>query len=181
MREFNNSLWFMPLTVMAAPAFATDYLSVAQAQKILFGDSSVFVERPLHLSKEQIRDIKRLSGTRQRQDTQPVWRVQARDGEPVGWFMVDDVIGKHEYITYALGIDNDGAIIGLEILSYREAHGGEVREASWRNNFKHKTLADPFKLGDDVPNLSGATLSCRNLVEGAKRLLVIYNTMLRAK
>jgi Na+-translocating ferredoxin:NAD+ oxidoreductase RnfG subunit len=56
-------------------------------------------------------------------------------------------------------------------MSYRETHGDEIRRKTWRDNFDGKSLADPLKLGKDIPNISGATLSCRNVTDGVKRVL----------
>jgi len=114
---------------------------------------------------------------RQRTAEQKVWRAE-RDGQLLGWFVVDEVIGKHEFITYAVAISPDGHVLGVEILTYRETHGGQVREAAWRKHFAGKTLADRFKLDEDVPNISGATLSCRNVMDGVKRLLVVHKLFL---
>ena len=71
----------------------------------------------------------------------------------------------------------DGHVVGIEIMSYRETHGGQVRDASWRKNFVGKTLADPFKLDVDVPNNSGGTLSSRNVMDGVKRVLAIQKVL----
>ena len=131
----------------------------------------------LELSDAERDRIKSLSGMRQRWKTQQAWRAE-RGGELLGWMIVDDVVGKHEYITYAAAISPEGSVLGIEILSYRETHGDEVRQASWRDNFVGKTLDDPFKLDVDVPNISGATLSCRNVVDGVKRLLALHRVAL---
>ena len=122
-------------------------------------------------------EIKKLSGLRQRWDTQDVWRAE-KAGQLSGWFIVDNVVGKHEFITYGAAISPDGHVLGIEIMSYRETHGDEIREASWRRQFENKTLADPFKLNEDVMNISGATLSCRNVLDGVKRLLVLHKLVL---
>jgi uncharacterized protein with FMN-binding domain len=53
-----------------------------------------------------------------------------------------------------------------------------VRDAGWRKHFVGKTLADPFKLDEDVPNISGATLSSRNMLDGVKRLLALQKVAL---
>jgi Na+-transporting NADH:ubiquinone oxidoreductase subunit NqrC len=63
-------------------------------------------------------------------------------------------------------------------LSYRETYGYQVRNAEWRRLFAGKTLADPFKLDQDIPNISGATLSCRNVTNGVKRLLALQELVL---
>lgn len=168
---------FVPAVVMVAPALAQDYLTVPQAQKVLFAKADSFVDSAVKLSAEQRDRIKSLSGVRQRWDTQKVWRAQ-QGGQLLGWFIVDEVIGKHEFITYATAISPEGKVLGVEILSYRETHGGQVRDASWRSRFVSKQLSDPFKLDQDIPNISGATLSCRNITDGVKRLLALHKVVL---
>lgn len=174
----NPGPWFIPLTVLVAPAYAVDYLSVSQAQQLLVPQATDFVAQPATLSDAQRDAIRARAGVRQRSDTQPVWRAE-RAGELLAWFIVDDVIGKHEFISYAAAISPTGEVLGIEIMSYRETHGGQVRDESWRGTLQGKTLADPFKLGKDVPNISGATLSCRNVMDGVKRLLVLHELVLR--
>jgi Na+-translocating ferredoxin:NAD+ oxidoreductase RnfG subunit len=171
------SAFLLPLAVLATPAQATDYLSVAQAQTLLFPAASNFNEQTLKFDTTRRDAIKAASGLRQRWDEQKAWRAE-RDGALLGWLLVDEVVGKHEFITYATAISPDGHVLGVEILSYRETHGGQVRDAGWRKRFLGKTLADPFKLDEDIPNISGATLSCRNVTDGVKRLLAIHKLYL---
>jgi hypothetical protein len=144
-----------PLAVFAPTAIATVYLSVEQAQQALFP---------------------RATFTELREGDYKVWR--ASDG---GWFIVDQVLGKHEYITYAVGLNADGSVRGIEILVYRENHGGEIRDAAWRRQFAGKTAADPLKLDQDITNISGATLSCRHVTDGVKRVLAFYEKKLKQR
>ncbi len=169
----------MPATVLVAPAYAVDYLTAAQAQKILFPTAQLFVEQPLSLTSEQKDQIKSIAGVQQRWDKQAVWRAEVT-GQLQGWFIVDEVIGKQEFITYGAALSPDGHVLGIEIMSYRETHGGQVRNAEWRKNFRGKTLQDPFKLNKDVPNISGATLSSRNITDGVKRLLALQQVALNS-
>jgi Na+-translocating ferredoxin:NAD+ oxidoreductase RnfG subunit len=162
---------------LIAPAYAVDYLTVTQAQAVLFPDATAFAEHAVVLTPAQRKEIKALSGVAQRGDRQAVWKA-AKDGAFLGWFLVDDVVGKHEFITYAVAISPAGSVLGIEIMSYRETHGGEVRDATWRANFAGKTLREPFKLDQDVPNISGATLSARNVMNGVKRLLALRQVAL---
>jgi Na+-translocating ferredoxin:NAD+ oxidoreductase RnfG subunit len=163
--------------MVASPAYAVDYLSVEKAQSVLFPDAVTFVPDFLKLTEEQKDKIKSMAGTRQRWDEQKVWKAE-KNGKLQGWFIVDDVVGKHEFITYATAISPDGHVLGVEILSYRETHGSQIRDAAWRQHFTGKTLSDSFKLDEDVPNISGATLSSRNVLDGVKRLLVIRQLFL---
>lgn len=175
----NNWLTVMalPMSVMASPGFATEYLAVEQAQQLIFSNADSFVEHLVKLSNAHKDRIKALSGKKQRWDEQRIWRVQ-NQGQHLGWFIVDNVVGKHEFITYGVGISTKGHVVGVEILAYRETHGDEVREQKWREHFIDKTLNDTFKLNDDIPNISGATLSARNVTDGVKRLLALHKVVL---
>lgn len=161
------ALCLVPVAAYVMPAYAADYLTVEQAQRILFPNAQAFVDRAVTLTAAQKDQIEDRAGVRQRWDRQAVWQA-VRNGEFLGWFIVDEVIGKHEFITYGVAVTPDGHVLGIEIMSYRETHGGEVRNADWRAQFKGKTLTDPFKLDVDVPNLSGATLSSRNILDGGQ-------------
>ncbi|WP_196140617.1 FMN-binding protein [Aliikangiella sp. G2MR2-5] len=177
----NNPRWsplvIIPVSAVSMPSYAIDYLTAEEAQQQIFSSEHQFVETPLLLSDDNKDQIKDLSGVRQRKNEQKFWKVMQGD-QQVGWFTVDDVIGKHEYISYAVGIDLKGEVTGVEILSYRETHGGQVRQADWRQQFVGKSLQDSVKLGKDINNISGATLSCRNITDGVKRLLVIHKLFL---
>ena len=155
MKQFSVFL-FTPVAVIAPAAYASVYLSVEQAQQAIFPKAS-FVLEDLALKPR-------------------IWRVPG-----AGWFIVDQVVGKSELITYAVGLDANGAVRGIEILEYRESHGGEVRNPGWRRQFVGKSAADPVRLDDDIRNISGATLSCRHVTEGVKRLLVLYETALKGR
>jgi H+/Na+-translocating ferredoxin:NAD+ oxidoreductase subunit G len=164
--------------VPAGSVLASEYLSVPLAQRELIPDADRFVDAKLDLTDAQRDEIKKLSGIRQRESAQPVWRAE-KDGKLVGWFFVDEVIGKHEFITYAAAISPAGKVLGVEVLVYRETYGYQVRDAAWRDQFKGKTLADHFKLDDDIRNITGATLSSRNVMNGVKRLLAVAQVALK--
>lgn len=172
-----KGLWLLPMVAIVASAHAADYLSAEQAQRQVFPDAQDFKPMLVTLGEGQRDKIKALSGLRQRWEQQQVWRVE-KDGKLLGWFIVDDVVGKHEFITYGVGLSPDGHVVGIEIMSYRETKGDQVRTAGWRKLFVGKTLADPFKLDEDIPNISGATLSSRNVMDGVKRLLVLQKVAL---
>jgi len=167
--------WLLPFGLVVTPiahvAFAAQYMTVEQAQRAAFPDATEFTPRVL--------DVTSLALSGAPQGWAPkAWLARA-DGRVLGCLMVDQVIGKSELITYAVALDAGGAVKSIEILDYREAHGGEIRLAGWRKQFAGKTGADPLELNKDIKNISGATLSCRHVTEGVQRLLKVYNAALR--
>jgi hypothetical protein len=154
--------------VCAVPAHAAVYLSVEEAQRLIF-PGATFTADFRTLSDAQIAAIAKASDVNVRSNRLQIWRVSTG-----GWFIADEVVGKHEFIPFALGLDKDGAVKSVEILEYREAYGDQVRNAAWRNQFAGKTSGAKLTLGGDIQNISGATLSSRHITDGVKRLLATY-------
>jgi len=160
--------------VASTSGYATTYLTVEQAQAALFPGAEL-TPAPISLTPAQRAAIEKTAGVRMRSATVRAWRVNGG-----GWFFVDEVLGKHEFITFACGLDARGAVTGVEIMDYRETYGYEVRDAGWRRQFAGKTAADPLKLDADIRNISGATLSSRHITDGVKRLLAIHALVLKS-
>lgn len=154
--------------VVSAPAYATTYLTIEQAQQLMF-PQQVLSPLTVTLTPEQVQAIEQSSGVRVRQKELRVWRASSG-----GVMFVDDVVGKHDFITYAVALNADGSVKQIEILDYRESRGGEIRNARWEAQFVGKKLGDALRLNDDIQNISGATLSSEHVAEGVRRLLATY-------
>jgi Na+-transporting NADH:ubiquinone oxidoreductase subunit NqrC len=171
----------LPLLIVSAtmaPAFATQYLSVEQAQHLMFPDASAFREQDLALSVAQMRQIETLAGLPARSVH---WRVfTAYRGESaIGYVVLDDVIGKFELISYAVALEPDASVRQIEVLAYRESHGGEIRLPAWRRQFVGKRAGAGMSIGDGIANISGATLSCTHLTDGVRRIAAIAQVALK--
>lgn len=158
--------------VGSTSGYAVEYLTVAQAQQSIF-PGATFTDASLRLTPEQVKFVSQKSGARLRSPEVRVWKTNTG-----GWFFVDEVLGKHEFITYAVGLDPKGAVCGVEILVYKESYGQQVQNPKWRAQFTGKTSASPLRLDEDIQNISGATLSSRHVMEGVKRILAIHETAL---
>src|SRR5262245_36731776 len=118
-----------PAVIVAPAAQATIYMTVEQAQHSMFAGVA-FTHQSIALS-DQIQNIMReRSGVNKRFKPDQIWR--GAHGEYV---IVDEVLGKHEMIKYAVGIDAAGKIKQIEILQYNESYGYEIRTAEWRAQF----------------------------------------------
>ena len=170
-----NPLALVGLAMMSAPiiAHAKIYVSVEQAQKILI-PNKVLTKTPIIITDDLQEKMRMASSIRHPFQGDRIWR--ASDGS---WLVIDEVVGKHEMITYAVAMNSNGSISGIEILEYVESYGYEVAEAQWRKQFIGKTANDPIKLNQDIQNIGGATLSCKHLTDGVKRVAVLYELALK--
>jgi hypothetical protein len=159
----------LPVAAIALcqPAHALVYLSVEQAQQLMFGTRPL-APLPLLLRSDEIEAIERDSGVKVYPGTLRAWKADD------GYFFVDAVIGKHDLINYAVALSAEGKVRQVEILEYREAYGGQIRNERWRAQFVGRHHGDPVQVGRDIQNLSGATLSCQHVTDGIRRLLSTY-------
>lgn len=158
-------------------AYATDYLTPAQAQRLMFPQADQFMAQTLTLNASQQQALLKLSGLPAR----PLqWQiVQARhDGQLQGYVVIDNVIGKFDRITYAVALSPEGRVLQVEVLSYRESHGYEIRLPAWRQQFVGKSVQSALRVGSDIANISGATLSCNHVTDGVRRIVALLRVAL---
>jgi len=168
----------LAVTLAASPAYAAHYMTPEQAQQLMFPDASAFKDASVQLSVAQMREIESLSGLPARSAN---WRVvSAWQGDRLlGHMVLDDVIGKVELISYAVGLSADAHITQVEILTYRESHGFEIRNAAWRRQFVGKATGDKLTVGDGIGNISGATLSSTHVTDGVRRIAALAQVTLK--
>ncbi len=161
------------LLSMLSIAHAEVFLTVEQARQELFAKT------PMHkvdvtLSRAQVKAIKKASTVRVLTPKLNAWKTDNNE-----WFLVDQVIGKHEMIDMAVAIDSSGKIKGLRVLRYVESYGSEVRYIKWLDQFNGRDSSEKLLLDEQVDNISGATLSCRHITDGVNRWTHTWNEVLR--
>jgi hypothetical protein len=166
--------YLLPVPVVVA----ADYLDIDAAQKAIYPQADAFQEIVLQQSPAQLQAILAQAGGQPPHGTIRIWRATSQ-GTLVGHVFVDEVIGRQSLITYALGIDADGNIRDLEIMSYRESHGGEVRNPAWRAQFAKRSSLDQLRFRTDIKNISGATLSSEHLTQGVRWLVALWQAALK--
>jgi hypothetical protein len=166
------------LLAPASPAVAADYLTVAQAQQAIFPEARAFEAVTLQLSDTQRRALAAGAGPQPPRGRLLVWRVQGETG-PLGFFFTDEVVGRQDFIDYAIGINADGTLRTPEIMSYRESHGGEIRNAAWRRQFARRSDGAHLRNAIDIRNIAGATLSCEHLTAGVRYLTLLWQVALQ--
>ena len=162
----------------AAPAIAAQYLTVEGAQHAVFPEADLFVPLVPQLDAVQKQLIAARAGPQPAHGRLQIFL--ARQGDRlVGHVFIDEVIGRQDLITYALGIDRHGALRAPEILDYRESHGNEVRGRGWREQFASRNGLQQLNFGTDIKNIAGATLSSEHLTQGIRWLTALWDLALR--
>lgn len=173
-------LLILALAIASLTSRAERYLTVEHAQKIAFPKASRFEVQTLRFTGEQIQAIEEKSGVPVRAEGNKVIYAYD-DSHLLGVLFIDHVLGKHEIIDYSVAISPEGKVLGIEILEYRESYGHEIRNSKWRKQFIGKKSSSSLRLNGDIYNISGATMSCRHVTEGTKRVLATFDLLCRPK
>lgn len=160
------------------PAQAEVYFSEDQALKLAFPRADRIEKQLIALTADERATIDKRLGTRASPRIFKYW-VGSQKGVVIGYAVIDDVLGKDQPITYMLSVDEKLVVRSVEILAYRESRGGEIRQADWRAQFDGGRAESPLRIGSDIRNIAGATISCRSLTDGVRRQLVALSVLVK--
>lgn len=152
---------------------STVFLTPADALKLIFKDSKEVIKEEHLVTPEIQEEVKKLLGYELPKSNYPFY-IGKTDGKVDGYAVIDEQIGKVMPITFMTRINPDGKVAQVEVMVYRESHGGEVATKRFLNQFKEKNLQEELRLGKNVVHVTGATLSSQALVKGVKRDLALY-------
>jgi FAD:protein FMN transferase len=170
--------WLALALILCVPALvrAEVFLSDEQALAQAF-DKGCKLEKKLVLpTRDQRAELEREVGAERIPKVFRCW-VAVCEGRVAGYAVIDDVLGKSEPITYMLTTDAELRVRAVEILAYRESHGGEVRQDKWRAQFVGKDRNSKLRVGSDIRNIAGATISCRSLTDGVRIQLALLEKL----
>lgn len=111
-------------------------------------------------------------------NTDSIYILTCRNNDNVvGYGIMDNVKGKNQPITYMTIFDTLGDVLDVNILVYRESHGGEVQNESFRRQFRGKNSTSKLEVGKDIKSISGASISSRSITNGVKKIIKIFNSI----
>ena len=162
------------------PSFGIVYFTREEAARRLLPEADALQEEEIALTPEQKEAVQQRLGGKIKETHYTVW-IGTRQGTPVGYGVVLDVTGKEQPITFMVAVSPVGAILGIDVLVYRESQGSEIRAGYFMRQFTGKTLAASLKLNRDIDSISGATLSSRSTTHAAKKALALVDVVYRTQ
>ena len=169
-----SRLLLIPAALIAAsPAMASEYLTFEQAQNLLFPGRAL-TPLSFRLTDEMVSTLQQTAHVTVLNRNRNVKAFYVSGG---GILFVDQVPGHDDWITYAVALDDRGAVKGIEILECVERFD-QIRLASWRAQFTGKSHMTLDK--DKIAEISGTTLSSVHIADGVARIVAIYALILNS-
>lgn len=158
----------VPAAIIASvSAHAEDYLTVEEAQQAVFPGAK-FTPADFTMNEAQVDALIKATNATVFRSRVKAWKVSTG-----GWFFLDQVPGRDDRITYAIGIDEKGAVKAIEVLVCLAGYSG-VRDRDWRGQFSSKSHKPGTNMMSEIANIAGTTLSVEHIVEGVTRMLATH-------
>lgn len=91
-----------------------------------------------------------------------------------GIAVLNTVKGKWGPIKFMMAFDNQGKIKDIIVLELTERRGRPVKDRRFLDQYIGKSSADPIKLNKDIKGIAGATISSRQMSDGVRKIVNIY-------
>ncbi len=107
-------------------------------------------------------------------DDEPIFLYQGlnEQNKPVGFAYVSEATGYGGIIKVMIGVDHESEeIVGVTILDHVESPGigSRIEEDTFRNQFLGVVVTDPITIGQDIQNISGATVSAKAVTKAIRQ------------
>jgi thiamine biosynthesis lipoprotein len=158
--------------ILIATANSETLLTQEQALKIVFPKSDSVKAETKKLAPEQRSTLEENTGLRFPEADYPTF-VASSNGQTEGYAVILNEIGKHENITFIVGVSPKGKVMEVAVMEYRESRGAEVKEQRFLSQFRGKQSSDPIRVNQDIVNYTGATLSSYAIARGVRRALAL--------
>lgn len=94
-----------------------------------------------------------------------------------GIAVLDTVKGKWGPIKFMMAFDTAGKIKDIVVLELKERRGRPVKERKFLGQYVEKSISDPIKLNKDIKGIAGATISSRQMTDGVRKLVYVFNEL----
>lgn len=170
---------FLAIVFLLLPlSFAPDteakvFMKRDEALKTAFPDADSIEKTKIFLTQEQVDEIESLSKAKLDSRLYVIYEGKRRS-ESLGYAIIDTHHLRTKSETVMFVINPDGTLRQAEILAFFEPPEYMAGE-KWVELFDNKRAEDSMKLGKDIPNITGATITANSLTSSIRRVLALFS------
>ena len=96
----------------------------------------------------------------------------------IGYAVIDTHTLRTTTETVLFVLNCDGSLKYTEILAFFEPQD-YMPGNKWMNTFKNKSIKDKIKVGRDIPDITGATITSNSFSDATRKILAIYEVAVK--
>lgn len=150
-----------------------------QALKSAFPEADSMERIDIFLNDSQVSEIEYLSKSELDSRIYIFYKFKVED-RTLGFAVLDTHLlrTKSETVMYVIG--NEGNLIYAEILAFFEP-AEYMQSDRWLRLFENRELNKHLRIGRDIPNITGATITSHAFTESVRKVLAIYEITLKGE
>lgn len=169
--------WLLALTFFwLTPCFSTVFYSKDEAMKLAFGDDASVEMLSLFPSPEQITEIERLAKVKMDSKLFSFYVGKKQDAI-IGYAAIESHNVRTKPETLLVVLDPQGNLRQVVTLAFHEPPEYLPPER-WFSQLLNHTL-DELSFGKDIQGVTGATLTTRATLDSARKVLAVFQVMLK--
>ncbi len=103
-----------------------------------------------------------------------------KDGKVIAYAILISRVVRTKDAAVLYMISLEGVIENVEVIAFNEPPEFTPSK-QYLSQFKGKTEKDTLHVGKDIPTVTGATMGARNVTDGARLALAVFDMLFKAK
>jgi len=158
--------------VVVSPSVSKVFMKRDEALKTAFPNAAEIEKKEIFLSSDQSRTIESLASSKNESKLYIIYEAKNEE-KTLGYAIIDTHTLRTKTETVMFVINPDGSLRQTEILAFFEPQDYQPGE-NWIELFEGKNLDDTLKVGKDIPNITGATITANSLSQAIRRILAVF-------
>jgi electron transport complex protein RnfG len=104
----------------------------------------------------------------------------SKEGKPVAYAILVSRVVRTKDAAVLYMISPEGVIDAVEIIAFNEPPE-YTPSKQYVDQFKGKSSEDTLRVGKDIPTVTGATMGARNVTDGARLALAVFELLFKEK
>ena len=166
-------LYFIPLILLLAVGLNAGLIEAPEAAlKRIYGPDATIEKENRLLTGAQNQAFADTLG-REPGSRIVTWYVASKEGKVTGYAGLRTVRVRTKDATALYCITPEGALQSIQMVAFHEPRE-YLPPQRWLKTMEGKRLSDPVSNNEDIPNITGATLSANALTRTAKEMLLLW-------
>ncbi|MEN8147616.1 MAG: FMN-binding protein [Campylobacterota bacterium] len=145
----------------------------------VYGDDVKITKKNVLLSLEKAAIVYRQAKMKKGSKIFRTYRV-TKDGRPVAYGVLLSRVVRSKDAAILYMVSPDGVIDAIEVIAFNEPPEF-IPTKNYVDQFKGKSAKDTLRVGKDIPTVTGATMSARNVTDGARLALAVFDMLFRGR
>lgn len=173
-----NFLFYLLISTFI-PLNAQMTMSPMDAMQKNYESGSKISEVKISLSPEQIKSIKESAKAKLEPESLKVFKAQM-SGKITGYGILINkkIRTKNAVVLYI--ISSESILKGIEVIAFHEPME-YLPSKKYNNQFQNIKTDAPLTLNQNIPTITGATMSAKTFVDGSRVAFALYNEVLKGK